>query len=220
MTRDERDIQESDEGFIKGLQAVGLNPIVIDENTDFNTLSPFMDFRSDDELEENFKEEDFVIEIDNKGKPKTNAKRNKAAGHNWEREIVLKLKELGFRVGTTRNLSRARDAEKVDIMGTHEREDGFFPVNIQAKNEARVTNFQVHLKEMPDEKVPNVVAFRQTSKATSKFMKQGDYAIMCFDSFLYYLEKEKELKELQIKYNELVKTYNNLHDGFYHQPEE
>ncbi len=181
--------------MMDALSFVGLKPIIFDENTDLSKLP---------------------IEAINS--IKTNGKRNKQAGHSWEREIVKRINELGFSVGTTRNLSRARDAQKVDIMGTNERVDGYFPANIQAKNEARVTKFQVHLAEMPVEpNIQNVVAFKQTTKTGSKFMKQGEYAIMYFDSFLYYLKQERlnkinwdYIKELERQIGVLKHTINHM----------
>ena len=172
--------------LLNELQAVGFNPLVIDEHTNFGELSP----------KEILANKELI-------KPKTNGKRNKSAGHSWERELVTRLNLLGFNTGTTRNLSRARDAQKVDIMGVDERKDGFLPFNIQAKNESRVTKFQKHLAEMPKETAINVVAFSQTMKAGSKFMKQGEYAIMYLSDWLYYIEIEKKYKELLKNYEEL-----------------
>ena len=174
--------------LLNELQAVGFNPLVIDEHTNFGELSP----------KEILANKELI-------KPKTNGKRNKQAGHSWERELVAKLNLLGFNVGTTRNLSRARDAQKVDIMGVDERKDGFLPFNIQAKTETRVPKFQQILAEMPVEKnAINMIAFRQTSRATAKFMKQGEYAIMNLKDWFYYIEIEKKYKELLDQYEILV----------------
>ena len=171
--------------LLNELQVIGFNPLVIDEHTNFDLLTPVLV-----KLEENGKT---IVSV----RPKTNGKRNKQAGHSWERELVSRLNILGFMVGTTRLLSRARDNQKVDIMGVDERTNGFLPFNIQAKNETRVPKFQQILAEMPVEKnAINVIAFNQTSKATSKFMKQGEYAIMNLKDWFYYIEIEKKYKEL------------------------
>jgi hypothetical protein len=140
-------------------------------------------------------------------KPKTNGKRNKQAGHGWELEIIKRLKEAGFTgVGTTRNNSRARDAQKVDVMNIDEKKDGFLDFNIQAKNESRPTKYQKHLAEMPKDGATNVVIFKQTAKSLNgRFVKQGEYAIMYFEDWLEYIRKEKELKELKVWIKSLTK---------------
>jgi hypothetical protein len=144
---------------------------------------------------------------------KTNGKRNKAAGHTWEYEVVDKLRELGYEHAiTSRGTSKERDNQKVDIMNKDEKKNGFLPFNLQCKNSVRPPAFQVVLDEMPTDEV-NVIAFKQTKKTGSKFMTQGMYAIMYMSTFYRYIEIEKKYHELTSKYNELRdKNFNSFVD--------
>ena len=52
--------------------------------------------------------------------PKNNGKRNRTRGHNFERQIALEFRELGWKTAcTTRYASRMRDDQKVDIFQTN-----------------------------------------------------------------------------------------------------
>lgn len=187
-----------EDDLIKGLEAAGLQPLVIDENTVF----PLM-------VKEG--EEEFLIQADSKGRAKTNSNRNRTAGNNWEREIVNDLKSIGYTQATTsRNASKVRDNEKVDIMNLNERQDGFLPFDIQAKNLSAVSGFDAFLREMKDNvNTVRVILLRKTTKAVKRFMTQGDFAIMYYKDWLYYVETEKKYKELQKQYD----TLKNMWDG-------
>lgn len=100
---------------------------------------------------------------------------NRTAGNNFERTIVNELKKLNYNVCTSRNESRKMDALKVDIMGD-------IPYHIQCKNSQNKPKYEVLLKEMPHDKVP-VVFHRQTHKANSNFVTDGDYVIMRKEDF-------------------------------------
>lgn len=172
------------EDLINELGNLGLNPIIIDEYTDFSKLPP-------------------LIPNEEKKQPKTNGKRNKAVGGNWERKIVLALKGIGYPfAATSRYVSKSRDDAKVDICNMDERKNGFLPFNVQAKSTTRIPKFNAILAEMPqEENTVNVVAFQQTEKQTSgmykgKFLNTGEYAVMKFSDWLYYAELERKYKEL------------------------
>ncbi len=135
---------------------------------------------------------------------KTNGKRNKNAGHSWEREIIKLLKEKGFpHVVSTRSESRNRDADKVDIMNKDEHKNGRLPVNIQAKCLAKPVVYYKVLSEMPDGEQINVIFHKQTKKAENgRFMATGTYAISNLDSYLDLLgEREKYRKAYELLNN-------------------
>lgn len=112
-------------------------------------------------------------------------KRNRAAGHGWERELAEQFRKLGFpHVVTSRSESRARDAQKVDLINKDERINGQFVFNIQAKNVKGHLRYAKLLGELPRfEGVINVVAHKQTEKVNERFLPKGKYAIMEFGDF-------------------------------------
>lgn len=115
----------------------------------------------------------------------TNGKRNRVAGSNLERALVTAFLPFYPHVATSRNVSRVRDAEKVDLAHTDEIAYGRFPYNIQAKNYARAIKYPKILSELP--KIPgilNVIIHKQTQKVGSRFMPIGTYAIMPQDDFM------------------------------------
>lgn len=135
---------------------------------------------------------------------KTNGKRNKSAGSSWERTIVNKLKEIGFPwVGTTRNNSRSRDAQKIDVMNIDEGKYGRLPYNIQAKTLAKPAPYGKLLEELPqDTGCINVIFHKQTKKSEGgRFMTRGTYAILNLDDFYSMASKivtlEARVKELE-----------------------
>lgn len=116
--------------------------------------------------------------------------RNRSAGNNFERTIVNELKEFGYNVKTSRAESRNMDALKVDIIGD-------FPFHIQCKNSKNKPDYHTLLNEMPKDKCP-IIFHRQTHKATSKFVTDGDYVILKKEDF-YKLIKIKNNPGVHIK---------------------
>lgn len=135
-------------------------------------------------------------------------KRNKNAGGAWERTIVKKLDEYGFKgLGTSRNISRTRDAEKIDICAFDEDKDGRFPYNIQAKNLSKACNYPKVLSEMPEGRQTNVIFHKQTKKVGNRFMPLGEYAIAYLKDFLEImsnLHKYQEAFELLNEYFDYI----------------
>ena len=115
--------------------------------------------------------------------------RNKRVGNSYERECVIKLKELGFpHLCTTRMESKSRDDQKIDIMNKNEKSNGIFPYNIQCKNMATGVSYNTILKEMPKGE-DNVILHKYTKKVGKRFIKQGEYAIMDLKLFYKLIEK-------------------------------
>lgn len=111
------------------------------------------------------------------------ANRNRTQGNNFERIICKELKELGFEAVTSRSESRNLDNLGVDIVTN-------LPYHIQCKNMVKQPKYHTLLTTMPTDKEP-VVIHRQTHKAKSRFVTDGDYVIMKKELF-YKLIKENE----------------------------
>lgn len=115
----------------------------------------------------------------------TNGKRNRSAGHKWERTLVDEFKQLGFpHVVTTRSESRSRDAQKIDLMNKDELINGRFPFNVQAKTTTNHVKYAKLLAEMPSVVgVTNIVIHKQTQKVGTRFQPVGMYVVMMFSDF-------------------------------------
>lgn len=133
--------------------------------------------------------------------------RNQNVGHQFERDMCNVLREIGFEhVCTTRIESKARDAQKVDIMNKNEYKNGRLPYNIQCKN--LVMGMKGRNFAYPDFKYPNilnampqdgpeinVIFHNMTEKQPSgKFKTVGQYAHVKLYDFVMMM---KELKDLR-----------------------
>jgi len=137
---------------------------------------------------------------------KTNGNRNRNAGHQLERDLVLIMREVGFpHTVTSRVESKRRDDAKVDLMNKDEGENGRLPYNIQAKNLCTGSiNHHKLLAEMPRGKEINVIIHNQTKKSDGgRFITQGQFAIM--DSTAFF--RMAKVIENQKKAFELLNSY-------------
>ena len=128
----------------------------------------------------------------------TPGKRNRVAGHNWERECAKLLKAIGFpHVVTSRSENRKRDADKIDLMNTDEYENGVLPYSIQCKTLSTTAPYPKLFSEMKDLKgTMKVVLHKQTQKSKKgKFLETGRYAIVLMSDFLNIVKENRELKE-------------------------
>jgi len=109
--------------------------------------------------------------------------RNRNQGHQYERDIMKELRELGYDVVSTRSESRTLDNAGVDIIGN-------IPCYIQCKN--LVTNASYHLllssDKLPKDK-PTVIMHKKTKKANTRFIAQGEYVIMTKEYFYKLINK-------------------------------
>jgi hypothetical protein len=138
-------------------------------------------------------------------KPKTNGRRNRTAGHNWEREVVIQLKSIGFvNVVTARSESKSRDDKKIDIMNKDEDANGRLPYNIQCKCESKVSAYPKYLSEMPKGDYPNIIFHKQTKRSGSKFMVQDMYGIMYLKDLLHMMEVVRRSKVMESVYEKYV----------------
>lgn len=149
----------------------------------------------------------------------TNGKRNRQAGHKWERQLAESFRSIGFaHVVTTRSESRSRDNQKVDLINEDELKNGRFPFNVQAKTTTSHLSYAKLLSEMPEDRgVMNVILHKQTKKAPDgvKFMETGRFAIMQLDNFL---DLVKQIYESKLAKGGVVRTTKGrvakaVHDG-------
>jgi hypothetical protein len=134
---------------------------------------------------------------------KSNGKRNKAAGHGFERAVVNEFKAIGFEAASTSRLqSRSRDNAKVDLCNCDEHIHGRLPYNIQCKNVAGGLNYRKFLAEMPVGVEINVVLHNSTEKtAGGIFRTQGQYAMLSKKDFYRMVETNLLLTKLLAQYS-------------------
>jgi hypothetical protein len=120
-------------------------------------------------------------------------KRNKNAGSGWEREIAQLLRSIGYlHVITTRQGSRLRDSQKIDIMNADEDRNGRFPYNIQAKNVKGHLPYGKVIAELPKvEGVTNIIFHKMTQKVNNRFVCKDKFAILYLDDFIEIMKKLK-----------------------------
>ncbi len=128
----------------------------------------------------------------------TPGKRNRIAGHNWERECVKLLIKVGFpHVVTSRSESKKRDADKIDLMNTDEHENGLLRYSVQCKTLSNAAPYPKLLSEIKSLKgALKVIFHKQTKKSEKgKFVETGRYAILYMDDFLDLIKENEALKE-------------------------
>lgn len=116
---------------------------------------------------------------------------NRTAGHDYERQVVNELKDIGYIHATSTRLeSRSRDNKKIDVMNKNEHINGRLPYNFQCKcmtdvphtsTKAERVLYKRILNEMEiEEGLMNVVLHKHTVKPPGgkKFVTKGEYAFM------------------------------------------
>jgi len=123
------------------------------------------------------------------------ANRNRDAGHNFERDMVLRLKESGIfpHAVTARAESRNRDNQKVDLMNQDEGIHGRMPYDFQCKTLSTSINYPKLISELPSiSGIMPVILHKQTQKsAGGKFMTKGTFAAMKLDDWFQMMKYRK-----------------------------
>lgn len=142
--------------------------------------------------------------------------RNRTAGNKYEVSIANRYNSFGFndekgefaplfpKVGTTRNLSTAMDAMKVDITTEDPQAIKKFGLIIQAKNSTNTVPYPKLLKQMEPavEKFGGVpiVYHKQTQRVgeanTGRFMTRGEYISMNAPDFEVMFTKLRLMEEV------------------------
>ena len=138
---------------------------------------------------------------------KKKRRNNKTAGSNYEREKAKEQRGIGYEgLRTSRECSRKRDNQKVDLCNSDEDQYGRHPFNIQCKNTCKAVIYPKLLSEMEEHngtKQLNVIFHKLTEKTTGagKFMPKGEYAILRFSDFIRMQEllKANNLDKLLIQ---------------------
>ena len=115
---------------------------------------------------------------------------NRRAGHTYELEVAELLRESSLfpHVVTSRSENRARDGEGVDLVNKDEAVHGRMDYNIQCKYSVERPDYHKLICSMPQlDGVINVVLHKYARKSGSRFMTQGEYALMRKDDFLRLL---------------------------------
>lgn len=141
---------------------------------------------------------------------KTNGKRNRQAGHDWERLVVKLLHERGLydpeTVVSCRSNSKRLDDAGVDLMHLDELTHGMMRDSIQCKTAVKSLSYPALLARIRKANRPGAVIFhRQTSAGgeTGKQMERDRFAITYMDRYLELMACErfvhffvKELKDI------------------------
>lgn len=104
---------------------------------------------------------------------------NRTAGHNYERLVKKRLHDSGHTDAvTSRSESRNMDNMGVDVFGHS------LPIHIQCKNSVREIKYNKLLNEerLPKDK-PLVIYHKKTKKVNSRFVMEGEYVIMKYETF-------------------------------------
>lgn len=107
-------------------------------------------------------------------------KRNRRAGHNFERDVVKYFKAVGYvDAKTSRSESKNRDDQKVDIMNV-----GVY--NPQCKATNKCINYVDVMEEMPEEEVRiNIIFSRIKNRGKFCILKVEDMMKIINESELY-----------------------------------
>ena len=143
--------------------------------------------------------------------------RNRTAGHSWERICAKKLREIGYEdLKTSRECSRLRDSQKVDLCNGDEDASGRLPYNVQCKTLNTTAPYSKLLKELEEFNGRNHinVVFHKMTKRTEggRFSPVGEYAILNLNDFYTMVEKllklERFIKESGVELEEFNSPIN------------
>lgn len=111
------------------------------------------------------------------------SKRNRTAGHDWEREVVKALREMGYEAVSSRYASRQTDDAGIDICNTGD-------LAIQCKNTSKSIDYHKINKEMNTDK-NKIIMHKRTEKSGERFLCKGKYVICEYDFFMELLQSWK-----------------------------
>ena len=119
------------------------------------------------------------------------ANRNRSAGHNFELEVIKKLKNIGYiDAVSSRSESRNKDNAGIDVCFSE-------PWAIQCKSMSKIPNYHKLISEMGyDEGEIPVVIHNYTKKAKVNFVSQEEYITMRLSDWLDLVYDLKNTKDL------------------------
>lgn len=146
-----------------------------------------------------------------------NAKRNRTAGHVWERECAKNLRIIGYEhVVTSRSESKRRDDSGVDLMNKDEFINGRLPWNFQCKSTITLNYLKV-LEAMPKDSQINVILHRQSKRAGTVIRTEAEYAVLDvkyapqFCNYVVIEKKNGAVLQIELKefYNQIKQDAKN-----------
>src|SRR4051812_22493755 len=144
----------------------------------------------------------------------TNGKRNRSAGHNYERDEVIAHRKYFKFVATTRSCNRDRDNKGIDLANPNEIEVGRFPIDASLKTsyQSRI-DYAKLLDEM--ESSPNrikAIFHRRTRKSDGgKFMVKGEYVVLERKGYEVFLQHLFAIQLMKEEYPEFFNVLTNLY---------
>ena len=112
------------------------------------------------------------------------ANRNRTAGHDWEREVIKDLKDIGYSEAvSSRQASRETDNAGIDICNTDN-------LAIQCKNTAKSLDYHKINKAMNTDK-HKIIMHKRTEKKGDRFIVQGKYIVFEYEFAMQLLASWK-----------------------------
>lgn len=146
-----------------------------------------------------------------------NRSSNKKRGSIFELKIINQMKFTKFftNIGSSRQYSRSRDGEGLDVVSTDESLYGRLNYNLQTKTIQGQPNYQTVLEYLPKvEGIPNIFIHKKTKKSEGgRFMEVGTYAFLYWDDMLMIMtDREARLQEAE-KYKQGFEILNQYFDS-------
>lgn len=152
----------------------------------------------------------------------TNGKRNRSAGHQFEKDEVKRHSKYFKNLATTRACNRSRDACGIDVCIEDESKDGRLPIDISCKSSTSASiPYIKYLEKMGSEGRIGVVLHRRTQRPefntrTKKpgvnFVTKGEYAIMERSSYEQFLQHVYAIQVLRKKLPEVIAELEKNYD--------
>lgn len=142
----------------------------------------------------------------------TNGKRNRTAGHNYERSEAEAHRKYFKEVSTTRSCNRHRDNLGIDLANPNEIEIGRFPIDASLKCTTKTSlpyiKLLTSMESSPDR--IKAVFHRHVVRKGEKFMRNAEFVILersGYETFLQHLYAVQLMKE---EYPEFYTMLTNL----------
>ena len=120
--------------------------------------------------------------LDEHTKRSYQAKKSRSKGASWEREVINRLKEIGFTgCVTSRGESKKVDNNKIDIIDT----EGKLPINIQCKQYQNTPSYFTIRDACTDKTKPFVVMWKKYPEGGEN--SKGAIAMVDAEYFYYLL---------------------------------
>ncbi len=120
--------------------------------------------------------------LDEHTKRSYQAKKSRSKGASWEREVINKLKEIGFTgCVTSRGESKKVDNNKIDIIDT----EGKLPINIQCKQYQNTPSYFTIRDACTDKSKPFAVFWKKSPEGGEN--SKGSIVMIDTDYFLQLL---------------------------------